>query len=96
MVLLESMRATKPVIACDVPGSGMGWVVQHNETGFLVEPAAVDQLESAIVKMMEGPELRDAMGKAGRHRFLRLFTMDIVGKKIKLMFEELSTRHKTA
>ncbi len=42
LVLLEAMRYSKPVVASDVSGSGMGWIIGQMETGLLVKPGDVD------------------------------------------------------
>ena len=48
MVLLEAMAAGKPIIASDIPGSGVGWVLQGNETAVLVPPGDVAALCRAL------------------------------------------------
>jgi rhamnosyl/mannosyltransferase len=76
LVLLEAMRAAKPVIAGRVKGSGMGWVVQEGVTGLLVPPGDVPGLSRAVRRLASSPALRRFLGNAGRKRFLERFRIE--------------------
>jgi len=82
MVLLEAMWAGKPVVASDVPGSGMGWVVSHGETGLLVVPADPKSLAQALLRLKANDALRKAMGAAARLRFESEFQMSRIADGI--------------
>ncbi len=94
VVLLEAMRAGTAVIASDVPGSGIGWVVENGVTGTLVEPANVDALINAISKLQRDSGKLRSMGFAGRKRFLEMFTIEKVVEKIDNIYscEECTSR----
>lgn len=62
LVLPEAMRFSKPVVASNIPGSGVGWVVRDNETGVLVPPGDADALAAALHKLEVSPALRREMG----------------------------------
>ena len=53
-----------PVVASKV--GGIPEVVLDGVTGILVEPENIEELKSAIKKLIENPLLRKSMGKAGR------------------------------
>lgn len=89
LVLLEAMRYAKPVVASDVSGSGMGWIVGHRETGLLVKPGDVDDLAHALQLMCQRPGLRERMAKAGRKRFNAIFRIDQVAAKISSLYKEV-------
>lgn len=76
LVLLEAMRAGKPAIASDIPGSGVGFVVRDGETGLLVPPGDVDALAAAIRMLAADANLRQRLGEAGRQRFQQEFRLD--------------------
>ncbi|MHB8679378.1 MAG: glycosyltransferase [Rudaea sp.] len=76
MVLLEAMRAGLPVIASDIPGSGVGFVVRDGESGLLIPPGDADALAAAIRRLAGDAALRRQFGASGRERFLREFTLD--------------------
>ena len=82
LVLLEAMCYGKPVVASDIPGSGIGVVVEHNKTGFLFPPGDVEQL-SRMLKIMAGsPEKRKKMGKAGELRLNDHFLIEQVAQEV--------------
>ena len=88
MVLLEAMSLGKPVIASDIPGSGMGFAVAHGKTGLLVPPGDVKRLKTALEWMMKNPEMGRKMGAAGKKRFDELFHIDAIAEKIHGIFRE--------
>ena len=87
LVLLEAMRYAKPVVASDVPGSGIGWVVKHEETGFLIPPGDSIQLARALGAMAEAPALRERMGQAAEERFNKIYQIDRVSVEIMGVYE---------
>ena len=89
LVLLEAMRYAKPVVASDVPGSGIGWVVKHEETGFLIPPGDSIQLARALEVMAEVPALRGRMGQAAEERFNKIYQIDRVSVEIMGVYEAI-------
>ena len=63
-VAVEGMLAAKPIIATDV--DGLAEIVVDGTTGILVPPGDETKLGEAILKLANSPELRRAMGQAGR------------------------------
>ncbi len=78
MVLLEAMRAGKPVVASDIPGSGVGSVVVDGETGTLAPVRDVDALVRALAAMAASPQMRERYGAAGHARWARDYRIDAV------------------
>lgn len=78
MVLLEAMRAGKPVVASNIPGSGVGTVVVDGETGVLVPPRDAAALAHAMSRLAAAPELRHRFGSAGRQRWQQQYRIDAV------------------
>ncbi len=66
MSALEALAQGTPVIASDVPG--MNEVVQHGQSGFLIDNNAPETLISAIRRLSQSHELRQQMGAAGMAR----------------------------
>ncbi|WP_258359789.1 glycosyltransferase family 4 protein [Moorella sulfitireducens] len=64
--ILEAMAASKPVVATDVRGNRD--LVEDGRTGFLVELGDVPGLAAALERLITDPELRAAMGAAGRKK----------------------------
>jgi glycosyltransferase involved in cell wall biosynthesis len=61
-VAVEAMAAGVPVVAARV--GGLPEIVTDGVTGFLVPPAEPEALAQALLRLLEDPALRDAMGQA--------------------------------
>jgi glycosyltransferase involved in cell wall biosynthesis len=72
--VLEASAMELPLI-CTSAG-GLPEVVDCDATGMIVPPSDHNELAKAIVFLMENPELRNKMGKAGRERVERYFSLD--------------------
>lgn len=71
--ILEAMRAGLPVIASEVGGNCEA--VVDGETGFLVPAGSESALAAALRKVIDDPQLRLRLGRAGRLRFTQLFLL---------------------
>jgi glycosyltransferase involved in cell wall biosynthesis len=81
--ILEAMRAGLPVVATDV--GGVRECVRHNENGFLVPRANVENLRAKLRELIVSPSLREQMGQAGRKLFQKQFTeADMIQKSIEV------------
>lgn len=98
-VPLEAMRAGVPVVATDVTGNRD--VVVDGSTGLLVpvdDPAA---LAEAIVRLLLDPDLRRALGAAGRRDQAERFDLAAMGRSYTDLYRALgaegrrSTRRRT-
>lgn len=83
LIAVEAMRAELPVIASRV--GGLPEIVVDGETGVLLPPADKDALVRTLRDLSD--EELAAMGRAGRQRFLRHFTMDRVHRQISHLYE---------
>jgi glycosyltransferase involved in cell wall biosynthesis len=72
--MLEAMAMELPVICSDV--SGIPEVVMHNENGLLVPPGDPKILADKIRMLIERPEERSRLGKAGRRTVSEMFCGD--------------------
>ncbi len=68
VVAIEALAAARPVVATRV--GGVPDVVTDGVDGFLVEPGDVEALAERLERLARDPELRRAMGEAGRTRVL--------------------------
>lgn len=71
---LEAMAMEKPVIGCDV--DGVKEVIEDGKTGLLVSPNSPSLLRDAIIKLLTFRERGAELGREGRKRVLREFTLE--------------------
>jgi len=76
------MRYGKPVIVSDIPGSGVGWVVQDHRTGILFPPQHHLLLARAIEQLQQFTDETKEFGQAGLQRFEQFFDITKVAGKI--------------
>jgi len=69
MVLLEAMYFGKATVISDVPGSGMGWIVDDGVTGLKVKPADATELATAFERLNTDREALAGMGERGKEKF---------------------------
>jgi glycosyltransferase involved in cell wall biosynthesis len=81
LVVLEAMDLSKPVIAFDEGGPAE--IIKDGETGYLVQNRDTRRLADAIDRLANDADLREAMGRAGRRRFLADFTIEQQVEKIR-------------
>jgi len=87
VVFLEAMRHNKPIIATDIPGSGVGWVVKDG--GLLVKPQDVTALARALKQMINQPLLAANLAKRGQQRLNQLFDINNVSAKISDLYQQV-------
>lgn len=84
--LLEAMAAELPCVSTDVPGCRD--VVRDGHTGFLVPAKNARALAAAIYKLIQDPELRQTMGRAGRKVVVQEFSQTkMIAETIKVYRE---------
>jgi glycosyltransferase involved in cell wall biosynthesis len=71
--LLEASACALPVIALNV--GGVSDVITHNETGILIEHAAVTEFLAAVDRLVGSAVERENMGRNGRIRVENNFTL---------------------
>ena len=85
--ILEAMTAGRPVVATDVGGNPEA--VADGVNGLIVPPRDPEALGAAIGRLLEDEALRAAMGRAGRERIEREFTIEHTVAGHVRMYEEL-------
>lgn len=73
LVLLEAMRAGRPIVCSRLAGSGMSWILDEGVTGLGFAPGDAADLRRVLARLGAEPELRKRMGEAGRARFRQYF-----------------------
>lgn len=86
IVLMEAMRYGKPLVASNIEGSGVTWVVRNGENGLL---APIDQpmaWREVLRGLADDPERRRRMGEAGRKRFEAEMSIDRVTREVEQVY----------
>lgn len=78
--LVEAMASHLPVVTTD--HNGFSETVKHGETGYLVAERDTDSMAQHLVTLLCDPNLRTAMGAAGRARAVAEFDAQSVTKRM--------------
>ncbi|MGQ9765715.1 MAG: glycosyltransferase [Armatimonadota bacterium] len=89
MVFLEAMAMKVPPVS--FRSGGIPEVILHGETGFLAEERNVEELAHYISLLLENPELRQAMGEAGRKWVEQEFNLATQNEKLEALYDEVIT-----
>lgn len=73
---LEGMASGLPVVASRI--GGLAGTVGDGETGFHFEPGNEAQLADILAKLIDSPELRTNLGRAGRERVLGEYSWPVI------------------
>jgi glycosyltransferase involved in cell wall biosynthesis len=91
VVLIEAMSYELPIVASDIPGSGVPWVNQHGVSGLNVTIGDAKALAEACNQILESEDLHSTLSKGARQRFLAEFTEDVSVKRMISIYDNLLT-----
>ncbi|MDI4652853.1 MULTISPECIES: glycosyltransferase [Pseudoalteromonas] len=92
VVLLEAAMFSKPALVSNVVGSGMSWVVQHKETGFVVENNSASAIYQQLNSVLDDKHLLLTLGKQARTRFENSFNLEVVATKTLNLYKQCIER----
>lgn len=87
-VTLEAMAMGRAVILSRNPY--VEGFIEHGETGFYVEPGNVEQLRETIVRLLEQPDLAEAVGRKARRRAEERFSVNAYLERLIAPVHELA------
>lgn len=90
LAVLEAMAACRPVVATRV--GGVPEIITDGVNGLLVKPGDVAGLAAAIRKLVGDREMSGALGKEGRKRVLRDFTVGNMARRTESLYRDLAFR----
>lgn len=76
IVQIEAMSLGKPVVATNIPESGVPWVNADGVSGLNVPVGDPGALAGAIRRICENPDLYSSLSRGARGRFTDEFTLD--------------------
>lgn len=87
---LEAMLCEVPVVGA--LAGGLPEVVEHGVTGFLHAVGDVEAMAASCVKVLTDPDLAKSLGKKGRERAVRLFSIDNIVGEYEALYREHARR----
>ncbi|MDH0364468.1 glycosyltransferase [Comamonas aquatica] len=89
VVLIEAMSHGLPVVATQIPGSGVSWVNAHRVSGLNVPVGDAPALAAACNEILTSDSLRAAFSQAARERFEIEFTEQVSTDRILKVYRSL-------
>lgn len=89
VVLVEAMSFGLPIVATNIPGSGVPWVNAHGISGLNVEPDNPSQLASAMDSILLSNRFRERLSRGARARFHDLFTQNQFIRSVCMLYRRL-------
>jgi glycosyltransferase involved in cell wall biosynthesis len=90
MAVLEAMSVSRPVIAHRV--GALPGTIDDGESGYLISPAQPAEMAQALVRLAHEPERAAQLGRAGRERQQRWFSIETMVDRYADLFTGLTTR----
>jgi len=87
VVTLKAAAAGLPVVG--FAAGGLVEAVAHDETGILVTPESAAELRDAIAMLMDDEQLRLRLGRAGRERMQKEFSIATMADKHVALYEAI-------
>lgn len=87
LVLVEAALLEIPTIGSNAPG--IDEAVQEGVSGFLVPPGDPRSLADKISELLENPFLRTRMGKAGKDRALKFFSLESMTDSTEAVYRDM-------
>lgn len=90
LVLVEAMKSGVAVIGTN--SEGVPEIIDHLQTGILVEPNDTKQLADAILELYQDERLRKALAAAGKHKAERTFDYEQHFERLMAIYKELNDK----
>lgn len=74
MAIIEAMAFSRAIVSC--PVGGIPHAVQHEQTGFLIQPGDVSELARSLSRILSNRDTAERLGRAGRLAFEKKFSHD--------------------
>jgi len=85
--LMEAMAMEKPIVAYNI--RGVRDLVEDGANGFLVKFGDIDTLAERILYLMENPDIAKEMGKRGREKIEREFSLNVILPQMIALYREI-------
>ena len=89
-VILEAMAARLPALT--TPAGDARLIVQHGETGYVVEHEDAQGMADFMVRLAQSPSLRLNFGRAGRKRVEQEYNYESLSDRLRLVFRGFASQ----
>ncbi|HMO45601.1 MAG TPA: glycosyltransferase [Rubrivivax sp.] len=89
VAMLEAMLMAKPIVAANIPGSGVPWVNVHGQTGLNVAVRDTAALAAALQALVSDETLRHRFGAAARRRYEEEFRAEMMVQRMLVLYRGL-------
>lgn len=89
IVQVEAMAAGKPVVATNIPGSGVSWVNEHGVSGLNASTHNARELAEAITEICSDPDIYTGYARRSRARYEQLFRSDVMIDKLIALYDNV-------
>lgn len=89
LVMVEAMCFSKPVVATNIPGSGVSWVNQHEVTGLNAENENEESLAEKLSILLKNDSVRAEYGANARKRYIENFTVEQLRKSLDELYQKI-------
>jgi len=89
VAMLEAMLMGKPIVATDIPGSGVPWVNVHGYTGLNVPVRDTAALAATLNSLLSDGALREALGEEARRRYEDQFRAELMVQRTLELYRRL-------
>ena len=86
-VAAEAMACGVPVVASRT--GGLAEIVEHEESGVLIEAESADQVAQAIVRVITNREFAARLGAAARRRIVEQFSSESIAARMAHLYRQL-------
>lgn len=88
IVQAKAMYHGRPVVATDIPGSGVPWVNAHGVSGINVTPRDSHAIAEAITRICEDTTLYETYARQARQRYVTLFRMENMIRSCEELYQD--------
>lgn len=95
IVQIEAMSCKRPVVATNIPESGVPWVNYHGISGLNVEPGEPEKLAKAFTTICEDDTLYERLSNQAFARYKQLFQKEDMIKKCITLYKYILSQDAT-
>ena len=89
MVQIEAMSCSKPVVATEIPGSGVAWVNKHGYSGLNVSPEDSVAIADAIKYILSDDRIYQTFSSNAKARYEEHFTKPLFLERCRDIYERV-------